>query len=214
MPKSIPQYTVPILSQQAGVIAREWYSCLSAIANLVDEYLIAPVWDDVQFVISSGRVAASNAPTWEAFTTNTSEYSFAVNDYIDLGANEIPHSWKEGTDVYPHIHITTKAANATGANRFAKFTLYIASADVGSVWAETSTSAELTIPTGTAALTGFLLSFPAASFAAHKIGTQIKIRVKRIAATGGTEYSGNTFVTQCGIHIQKDTNGSRSISAK
>lgn len=168
----------------------------------------------MQWKVSLGRVGAANVPTWEAFTTNTSEYSFAVNDYIDLAANEPPHSWNEGTGIRLHLHVTPKTANATGADRFAKFTIYVSYADVGEVWAETSFDAELTIPTGTAAMHHFLLSVGTLDVPDNKIGAQIKPRIKRIAATGGTEYADNAFVTQLGGHLQLNSFGSRSVAEK
>jgi len=172
-------------------------------------------WDDMQFPISSGRVGVANFPDWEAFTTNTSAYAFAVDDYIDLVANEPSHGWLEGSDISIHMHIALKDANATGANRFAKFTLYIAFADVGEVWAEaTPLTAELTIPTGSVALHHFLLPMGQLSMPDNLIGTQIKCRVKRIAATGGTEYASHIFITQVGGHVLSDTQGSRSVATK
>lgn len=174
----------------------------------------ATVWDDMQFDISSGKVGAVNNPTWEAFTTNTSAYSFAVNDYIDLGANEPPHGWKEGTTGSVHIHIANKTAQSTGADRYAKFTVYLSYADVNEIWTETSLTAELTIPTGTAALKHWLLPMGDLVLTDNLIGTQIKARVKRIAATGGTEYASSMFVTQVGIHFELDTVGSREVSTK
>jgi len=180
----------------------------------VDTYYIGPVWEDVQFPVSSGKTSAVNAPSWEAFTTNTSGYSFAVDDFIDLASNELPHSWQEGTTGHFHLHVTTKAANTSGANRYAKFTVYVAYAGVGDVYVETSGSAELTIPTGTAALTHFLVDVLDLAFTGKKIGSQVRVRIKRIAATGGTEYSGNIFINQCGAHILNNTTGSREIAIK
>jgi hypothetical protein len=119
------------------------------------------------------------------------------------------HWWKEGTNADVHLHVTLKDANATGANRFAKFTVYLARADAGDVWAETSLTAELTIPDGSAALKAFYLDLGDLDLSAYSIGCQLKVRVKRIAATGGTEYASNIFITQLGMHAQKDTVGSR-----
>lgn len=174
----------------------------------------ATTFDDLQFGISGGKVPAVNTPTFEAFTTNTNEYSFAVDDYIDLSANELFHRWKIGSSGEFHLHVTTKAANGTGANRFAKFTLYIAYADTNEVWVETSLTEELTIPDGTAALTHFLLNMGDLALTNQLIGCQVKLRVKRIAATGGTEYAGNIFITQVGSHLEQDTIGSRTEYVK
>lgn len=175
----------------------------------------ATVWNDMQWPLSAGKVPAANFPDWEAFTTNTAAYSFDVNDYIDLQADEVPHAWLQGSDISMHLHVALKAANATGADRFAKFEVYIAYADVGEVWTEaTPLAAELTIPTGSAALHHFLLSMGTLSLPNNLIGTQIKCRIKRIAATGGTEYASHIFVTQVGGHVRCDTNGSREIATK
>lgn len=177
--------------------------------------LTETVWQDVQFQVSSGRVAAANFPDWDsAFTTNTGEYKFDVDDYIDLAANEMPHNWKEGTTIKPHLHLALDGANSSGSNQYAKFTVYIAYADINEVWTETSQTAELTIPTGTADLTHLLLSMGDLAFTNQLIGTQIKVRVKRIAATGGTEYPNHIFITQYGIHYEIDTLGSRTVTSK
>ena len=174
----------------------------------------ATVYDDLQFTVSAGKVPAVNTPTWEAFTANTSEYSFAVDDYIDLPSKELPHSWQLGTTVDIHAHITTKDANATGSNRYAKFTVYVAYCDTGETWQETSFPAELTIPTGTAALTMFYLDMGDLTLTNYVLGAEIKCRIKRIAATGGTEYASNIFVTQVGAHFKADTAGSRQEATK
>ena len=172
--------------------------------------LVETVTEDLQFPISNAKVPSANFPNWETFTTNTKEYSFAADDYIDTQANELPHCWKEGTTGHVHLHITTKAANATGANRFAKFTVWVSYSDVNEVWVETSFTAEYTIPTGTLALTHLYLAMGDLTLTNYLVGSEVKCRIKRITATGGTEYSGNIFITQVGIHLENDTMGSRT----
>ncbi len=174
----------------------------------------ATVFNDLQFAISNAKVPASNAPSWETFTTNTNEYGFAVDDYIDTQANETPHSWKLGTAGHVHVHATTKAANATGSDRFAKFTVVVAYNDTGETWQESSFTAELTIPNGTSALEQFYLDMGDLTLTSYVEEAEIKCRVTRIAATGGTEYSGNIFITQIGIHLEEDTVGSRTEVSK
>jgi hypothetical protein len=177
------------------------------------------VYDDLQFPISSGKLPAANFPDFSAFTTNTNEFEFDVNDYIDLGAQEVPHSWAEGTAGDMHLHCALSAANSSGSPRYAKFTLYVALSDHSQagtkVWTEVGPyTAELTIPDGSAALTGFYLDLGNMTLTGYKVGTQIKLRIKRITATGGTEYASHIFITQVGVHIQKDTMGSRQETVK
>jgi len=178
--------------------------------------VISPVvYDDLQFAITYAKVPAANYPNWEAFTTNTMEYAFGIDEYIDLQANELPHWWKQGTAGNVHLHFTIKTIQNSGADRFAKFSIWIAYADVNEAWVEQAVlTYEKTIPTGTAAMTNLYLAMGDATLTNYLIGGQVKIRVKRIAATGGTEYADDVFITQVGMHLQKDTMGSRTETTK
>jgi GNAT superfamily N-acetyltransferase len=173
------------------------------------------VWDDIQFPVSTGKVPAANFPDYTAFTANTQAYKFDVGEYIDLEAEEMAHWWKEGTGVWPHLHIALDGANATGASRYAKFTIYLAYADDDGVFVEVERDIEIEIPDGTADRTHkFGQSATEVDFSGLGIGTQVVARVERIAATGGVEYSNDTFITQVGIHAQKDSRGSWAIGTK
>ena len=174
----------------------------------------AVVYEDIQFPIASGRTAVANAPSWETFTTNTSAFAFQVDDFIDLQADETPHGWDEGTAGEVHIHFALKTAQTSGSNQYAKFTVWMAIADANGVWSEIGPfTDEKTIPTGTAALTHFLLDLGDATLTGYHIGMQIKCRVKRIAATTGTEYADDVFITQVGMHVKKTRLGSRTLTA-
>lgn len=172
------------------------------------------VWDDIQYVVESGRTSAANFPDWDNLTTNTAAYKFDINDYIDLGAQEMKHDWKEATDIYPHIHTALDGANASGGSYYAKFTLYLSYADGGGVYTETSKDIEIEIPNGTANLTHLFGSSVSVAMTGLTIGTQINMRLKRIAATTGAEYPNHIFVTQVGLHYEVDTMGSRQIWTK
>lgn len=176
--------------------------------------LVESVWEDLQFQITAGKQPASSAPTWATLTTNTGEYGFDVNDYIDLASNELDHGWKEGTTGNFHLHISIPDANATGSSRYAQFTIYVAYVNASSIWTETSLTAEREIQDGSSALENFFLDMGDVSFAGLDIGTQVKVNVKRIAATGGTEYGSNVFIHQVGCHLEYDTIGSRQETIK
>jgi hypothetical protein len=176
--------------------------------------LLSTVWDDVQFSISNAKVPAANYPSWEAFTANTNAYAFDVDEYIDLQENELPHAWKENTVVYPHLHIAIKSENTSGAAAYAKFTVYLTIANKTGVFSETPVSGEVEIPDGAPALTHYTIPLETVDLDGYKIGSIIKPRMKRIAATGGTEYADDVFILQAGIHIEKDTLGSRAVYVK
>ena len=172
--------------------------------------LATSVYVDLQFPVATGKITpASGEPSWETFTTNTKEYAFGVNDYIDLQANELFHHWKEGTNGHVHIHGTIKTAQSTGFDRFAKFSVWVSYSDKNEVWVEQAVlSGEVTIPTGSSALQAFYLDVGDAVLTNYLRGGQVKVRVKRIGATSGTEYAGDVFITQVGMHLEIDKVGS------
>jgi hypothetical protein len=177
--------------------------------------LETPVWDDIQFSISNWKVPAANYPDYDTFTTNTKQFKFNINDYIDLEANELLHRWKEWTDGYPHIHTALNWANASWSSQYAKFTVYVAYADEWQVYTEINRDIEIEIPDWTADLTHIFWSATTnIDFSWVTIWTQCVLRIKRIAATTGTEYPNHIFVTQVWFHMQKDTMGSRQIWTK
>jgi hypothetical protein len=174
-------------------------------------------YNDMQWSVAAGRVPAANTPSFETFTANTKEYGFGLNDYIDLSANELPHGWQEQSMVELHMHPTTKAANATGGDLFAKFEVFLAKANgdlFTSAFVEETFTAELTIPDGTAALTLLYLDMGNIDMTGYYIGTELKPRIRRIAATSGTEYSGNIFITQLGANYLSDESGSATEAMK
>ncbi len=174
----------------------------------------ATVFEDIQFPISSGRVGVANFPTWATFTTNTSEYVFDVDDYIDLATNELLHAWMLGTAAELHLHCTTQAANSSGSSQYAKFTLWAAYGEPGTEWLETSFTAEIEIPNGTAALHELYVPMGDLTLTGYGLSARVKLRVKRIAATSGTEYADDIFIGQIGSHIELDTMASRQEATK
>lgn len=175
--------------------------------------LTESVYDEIQFQVTAGKVPASNAPTWELMTTTCYAYAFSVNDHLDAAVTELPHWWKEGTAGDCHIHFTLKTIQNTGANRYAKFTVTFAYADINETWTETAKTAEYTIPTGTAALTHLYLDLGDLTLTNYLLGAQIQCNIKRIAATGGTEYADDVYINQVGMHLERTRLGSRTETA-
>lgn len=176
--------------------------------------LAEPVWEDIQFHMSTGLAIGGSTPTWAPLTTNVYAYKFGVNDGIEAEFQELNHKWKEGGTGHFHLHLAIDVAQSTGSDRFAKFNVYVAFANAGTgVYGETTLTAELTIPTGSAAKQEFYLDMGDIAFTSRTIGTQVGVTVERIAATGGTEYADDVFVTQCGAHIEQIRIGSRTQAA-
>lgn len=161
----------------------------------------------------TAKVPAANFPTWTTFTTNLNSYTFAINDYVDISTAEILHDYKEGTDLGLHLHIVTNGLNDATARK-AKYTVYYSWGDTDEVMsAEGSLTAEVTITANLADKTHLYLDIGDVTGTNYKIGSLLKMRVKRIAGTG-TEPAVDPFVEQVGIHYQIDTIGSREETVK
>jgi hypothetical protein len=175
--------------------------------------LSTPMYEDVNFPIyprTGSNIAAYTAidvggvltyPQWE------------VNDYHVCDSNELPHGWKEGTEISWHIHLITNGTNTD--NRFVKWELIWAIADAGEVLAEqtTITTADYTIPANTPAKTHFIVPIGAVTLTGYRIGAHMYPRLKRVASSGNAP-SANPWVTMLQAHIQLDTLGSTQITSK
>lgn len=176
--------------------------------------LQTPVWEDIQFHMSTGALRGANQPSWSVFTTNTYAYQFAVDDIIDLEAQELNHKWKVGGTGHFHVHLVLDAASA-GATRYAKFEVYVAYPDgTTGVYGETTLTAELTIPASSSAKKEFFLDMGDVTFTDRALDTEVVVSFKRIAATTGTDYADEIFALQCGCHIEQNTLGSRQENVK
>lgn len=207
-------YTDKILNRRFGTVSGGNYTEFESdgTVKLVGD---ASVYDDIFVGLTSAKLPQANVPTWTTFTTNTNAYTFAINDYIDLPTIEINHDYKEGTDLEVHLHIATNGVNTT--DRYVKFIVYYTYAIPFSVSTqfvtEQNISNELLIPANTLDKTSMYLQLGTITGTTLKIGTQLKIRLKRITSVG-TAPTSNPFVGMLGIHYQKDTMGSRQINSK
>jgi len=167
------------------------------------------VWEDI-FIPLSITKPGGTAPTWAAFHGNLKQYTFAINDYVE-GSFEVPHSYKEGSDLNVHVHIVTNGAEASTEARYS-FEYWIADMNEASTATATLTSADKALTNadghheyvdiGDITGTGF------------KIGAIICFLFKRVALVGGTNPAADPFVVSLGVHYEQDTVGSRTEVAK
>lgn len=178
-----------------------------------------PVWDDIIIPITHTRIPVANFPTWTSFVSPLFAYTFAVNDYVEFSF-EMPHDYKEGTDLDCHIHGATNGLE--GTDKYIKFQLdYTISANnynlttgIGSVFTNSaSISHEFKIPANTTDRSGFYFDIGDILGTDIKIGSQVHCKLSRITSSG-TAVAANPFISTFGIHYQIDTIGSRQEYVK
>ena len=144
-------------------------------------------------------------------------YTYGLNDFQEF-STELAHSYKSGSTIEFHVHGAVNGSNVD--ERIIKFEIEYTIADIpaesgfGDVYPATTTiDAELTIPALTTDITGFSIDIDDDITGNFVQGAIIKGRVRRIASTG-TEPTSDPFLTEVGIHIESDTIGSRTATAK
>ena len=168
-------------------------------------------WVDVDFPILI-RTAGPNIPTLTAINGNLTMPQWQVNDFNVCESQEMIHSWKEGSEVFWHLHLTTNGLDAT--NRFVRFELEYGYCDVNGQWVFPAviTTPDILIPANTPNETMMIMSL--GTFTPPiKIGGHVVARLRRIASVGAAP-TNNPWIPMLQLHIQLDTLGSRNIGSK
>ena len=177
----------------------------------------ATVFNDLIVPLSSAKVPPANAPSWVSFVGNLNAYAYDLNDFQEF-STELAHSYKDAALIEFHVHGTVNGSNVD--DRTMKFEVEYSIANVpaeagfGDVFpAPTTINGELTIPASTTDRTGFTIDIGDDVTGNFVQGAIVKGRVRRIASTG-TEPTADPFLTEVGLHIESDTIGTRTATAK
>ncbi len=168
-------------------------------------------WVDIDFPILI-RTVGANIPTLSTINGNLTMPQWQVNDFNVCESQEVIHGWKQGTPADWHLHLTTNGIDVT--DRFVRFELEYGFVAVNGVWTfpPVVTTADLKIPANTPNRTMFI--YDLASFTPpNGTGGHVVARLKRVASVGAAP-TGNPFIPMLQVHIQVDTTGSRTESAK
>lgn len=165
-------------------------------------------WDDWRWG-GRARSGGGTVPSFAAINgTAIYGYLFANGDELHYPEMQLPHDYKEGTDLVPHIHwVPTTSATYTGT-----WTLNML------WWLEVTTgtaiSAVQTVTvTFNSALTAYQMQ--TADFSANLTGTNRKISSILFARLALSLSAGSScLLTGLDAHYQGDTLGSVQVAAK
>lgn len=163
------------------------------------------VWNDINIGGAELLKAAANQPDQVSVSpTNIVTYAFDGGGILEElhGSFELMHDYKEGTNIYPHIHwypTTTDIANVIWnidycviAPTTATYgTLAISTSTTGNQWRNIYADSVLSGPN-------------------FKIGDQVHLRLWRDGDTTGDTYNSDAAVGTLGIHYEVNTMGSRT----
>ncbi len=127
---------------------------------------------------------------------------------------QMPHSWKEGTTIFPHIQYMA-TTDVSPADNFGIEFEY-AWADIDEDFPANSTLSTVDISTGVNTNNMHQVGNVTAagiSGAGHTLSSVLLCRIKRVVATGDN-YAGGIAIMDFDIHYHIDTIGSRQEAAK
>jgi hypothetical protein len=170
-------------------------------------------WDDIIIPGTSVRTTGATPPDIEAFGPTGTIFlpTFAGTGVLveqAFGAFEMPHSWKEGTIIRPHIHWAPKT-NAAGNVKW-QLSYSIADAN-GNFGAEATLKA---VAAGGAAWKHVVTEFETLAMAGLHIGAIIAFRIFRNPADGEDTYEDDAYLLSLGVHFQQDRAGSTGVFTK
>ena len=188
------------------------------IANIVNKNA-EDVWDDLRVSLHTGQVPAANYPSWSLVKDNGSgstgvrAYHFSDGEYLWL-TTQMPHGYKEGTTIYPHIHFMT-TTNVSPTQNFGIGMEY-SWTNTGDVITTTTLTPTLDIPTGVNSSYKHQKAnviTAGISWTGKTISSMFMVRLFRAAASA-SNYAADVIITDFDIHFQKDHHGSANILTK
>lgn len=184
----------------------------------------AIVWEDLRVPVTSTKLGGTKDPHFTVFKTNGAGSQGVFLYWFDKTTEEelyftcqVPHAYKEGTNLIAHIHWIPKTNG--GANAVVSWGLEYTWANYVAVFANTSiiyTNTHLPADASLVADKHYMSSFAAINGAGKTISSMLVCRVFRDA--GGTgltdDYNDDAGMLEIDFHFENDTMGSKTETAK
>jgi hypothetical protein len=190
----------------------------------------ATVFDDIMVFPDATSRGGTHPPVWggegtaTAFKKNTGGTSQGVFLWMFSATTEqelyftvqIPHSYKVGSDIFPHIHWTTATGTPSGTD--VVWGLEYSAIAIGGSFPVTATLTANSVLAGIGTPTGtgqhLITSLGTISGTNFGISTVLVCRVYRAAANSSDVFANETGLLGIDFHFEKDTEGSRTEFSK
>lgn len=184
----------------------------------------ATVWDDLRVPMTATKTGGSKDPGFSVAFTNGAGSQGVFTYFFDdtteeelFFAVQLPHGWKEGTSILPHIHWFPKidgAANAT-VSWGMEYTWANVDGTIGNtgiIYTNTTTAGDATL----VASKHYMSAFSAITASGKTISSMLLCRLFRDATGAGLtdDYTGDAGLLEIDFHYEADTIGSRAATTK
>ncbi|HCU06983.1 MAG TPA: hypothetical protein DIC42_05340 [Holosporales bacterium] len=173
-------------------------------------------YDDLKVPVSSTTKGGSKAPEMSKLKDDGSLSQGVFIEWFDAAQEEelyftvqMPHQWKEGTEIYPHLHWT--AATNVGTDKVV-WGLEYSWTNVGSLFGNTTTITGGDPIDAVGAVSAYehaITSLGAIIATGKTLSSMLVCRIFRKAADGADNYAADAGLLEIDFHFQIDSDGSR-----
>ena len=193
------------LESQHGIISRTRKILNDMFTEIYSGVVLEDTrWDDKTISIGGMVLDGSNPPTVGTFVGSVSVLMFSNTvDNIVYLTLQLPHSYKEGTDVVPHIHWAPMNTN-TGS---VTWKMEYQWKNIGEAFSGSTTTVAVTQAASGTTGEQMVASFGAIDGTGKGISSMFCARIYR-DVDDGDDYNANAAMLEFDIHFEKDTIGS------
>jgi len=164
-------------------------------------------WDDLRTPVNAVKVSAAAPPTWVTFRgSQVLQFEEVVNPALQKAVYfslQLPHSYKEGTDLYVHVHYTYGSDNR---DHTAVWALYYSYANINDVFSQPDFR-QVTTTHGDSAQ-HLVASFDKISGAGLKISSMFVCELFRDSTDVEDTYKDDLYLLEVDVHFEQDSMGS------
>ena len=173
----------------------------------------ATVFNDLNIPGLAVKTSGSSDPALDTFGSTTRIFTFSGSTMNQVFFTvQLPHSYKEGSAIEPHIHWCpmTSPASSLGV----RWGLDYQWQNYTGVFTATDTSLLATGGTGTVGYTHLITSFGTITGTSKTISSVLVCRLYRLPADGADTYTGDAGFLSFDFHIESDSLGSETEYGK
>lgn len=174
-------------------------------------------WDDLRVTLDNGTNAAQLG--YLSGSSGPQIWYFRYNQGVEAMSFtvQLPHSWKEGTTIYPHLHWAPKSSGTGNVEWNFEYTWANYDAATPQVFPAITTNTVVSTGPFTAnthSITALSASNSGIDGTGKKISSILICRIWRDSGTSGDTYNYDAGVLFVDFHIQIDSWGSREEYVK
>lgn len=172
------------------------------------------VWNDLRTPVTAIKLGSTNPPSWVAFQSSEvlsfSDQAIEGDEELVAFAVQLPHNYKEGTNITPHIHWA--AADTSAGNVIWKFSYSWANQDVNFPNPTITTCVAANIATANCHIYTALTTMNGVG---KTLSSMVLCSLRRNSSDANDTYnSQNAYLLEVDFHYQLDTLGSRQELVK